>query len=245
MQTAGGDISKLVESFPHLKIVRCDGTDFLESYRAVGEAIAYIRRERKPAMVHAKVIRPYSHSLSDDERLYKTPDEREAEGRRDPVRKLASALVAGGIATEKALEALHAEIEREINEAARQALTAARPARDTAVLWVFSPDVDPASEAFTTAPVPEGKPDTMVAAINRTLKDELARDSRIVVFGEDVADCSREASLGEVQGKGGVFKVTHGLQRQFGSDRVFNSPWPRPTSSAARSAWRCAGSSPS
>ncbi len=224
VQTPGGSVSDLLRSFPDLLIVKADGTDFADSHRAMQEAIAYARDRRGPALVHASVVRPYSHSLSDDERLYKTPDEREAEGRRDPVRKMASALVAGGIATGKALEALHAEVEREINEAARQALTAARPARDTAALWVFSPDVDPASEAFSTAPVPEGKPDTMVAAINRTLKDELARNPRIVVFGEDVADCSREASLDEVQGKGGVFKVTHGLQRQFGSDRVFNSP---------------------
>jgi len=132
--------------------------------------------------------------------------------------------VTSGIATEKALDAMHSEVEREIDDAAKRALAAPRPARDTAALWVFSPEVDPASEAFETDPAPEGKPDTMVAAINRALKDELARDPRIVVFGEDVADCSREASLDEVQGKGGVFKVTHGLQRQFGSDRVFNSP---------------------
>jgi 2-oxoisovalerate dehydrogenase E1 component len=132
--------------------------------------------------------------------------------------------VTGGVITEKALDALHAEVEREVSEAAVRALAAAKPARDTAALWVFSPDVDPTSAAFATEPEPEGKPDTMVAAINRTLKDELARDPRIVVFGEDVADCSREASLDEVQGKGGVFKVTHGLQRQFGSTRVFNSP---------------------
>jgi 2-oxoisovalerate dehydrogenase E1 component len=188
------------------------------------EAVAYARARTGPALVHATVVRPYSHSLSDDERLYKTPDEREAEGRRDPLRKMARGLLAGAVATEKALDAIHAEVEREINEAARQALAARKPARDTAALWVFSPDVDPASEAFSTPPQPDGKPDTMVAAINRTLKDELARNPRIVVFGEDVADCSREASLGEVQGKGGVFKVTHGLQRQFGSDRVFNSP---------------------
>ena len=79
VQTAGGDVSRLVESFPNLKIWRCDGTDFVESYRTLGEAVEWVRRERKPAFVHAKVIRPYSHSLSDDERLYKTPDEREAE----------------------------------------------------------------------------------------------------------------------------------------------------------------------
>ena len=224
VQTPGGSVSDLLRSFPGLLIVKADGTDFADSNRAMQEAVAYARARRGPALVHASVVRPYSHSLSDDERLYKTPGEREAEGRRDPVRKLARALVAGGIATEKALEALHAEVEREINEAARQALSAAKPARDTAALWVFSPEVDPASEAFATSLAPEGKSDTMVAAINRTLKDELARDPRIVVFGEDVADCSREASLDEVQGKGGVFKVTHGLQRRFGSDRVFNSP---------------------
>ena len=224
VQTPGGSISDLLRSFPHLLIVKADGTDFVDSYRAMQEAVAYTRERRGPALVHASVVRPYSHSLSDDERLYKTPDEREAEGRRDPVRTMARALVAGGIATEKALDAIHTEVEREINEAAKQALAAPKPARDTAALWVFSPDVDPASDAFRTAAEPDGKPDTMVAAINRTLKDELARDPRIVVFGQDVADCSREASLDEVQGKGGVFKVTHGLQRQFGSDRVFNAP---------------------
>ncbi|MFO7695176.1 MAG: dehydrogenase E1 component subunit alpha/beta [Vicinamibacterales bacterium] len=224
VQTPGGSISDLLRSFPGLLIVTADGTDFADSHRAMEEAVAYARTRRGPALVHASVVRPYSHSLSDDERLYKTAEEREAEGRRDPVRKMAHALVAGGLATQKALEAVHAEVEREIDEAAREALAAPRPARDTAALWVFSPDVDPTSEAFRTEPQPDGKPDTMVAAINRTLKDELARDPRIVVFGQDVADCSREASLDEVQGKGGVFKVTHGLQRQFGSDRVFNSP---------------------
>jgi 2-oxoisovalerate dehydrogenase E1 component len=128
------------------------------------------------------------------------------------------------VATEKALESLHAEVDREIDEAAKRALAAPKPSRDTATLWVFSPDVDPASSAFSTDAQPVGKPDTMVSAINHTLKDEMAGNPRIIVFGEDVADCSRESNLEEVQGKGGVFKVTHGLQRLYGSDRVFNSP---------------------
>jgi len=223
-QTPGGSISDLLVSFPNLLIVRCDGTDFPASYAAMQEAVAYARARKGPALVHAKVVRPYSHSLSDDERLYKTPDEREAEARQDPLRKITQLLTTQGVATTKEIDAIQAEVEKEINEAATRALAAPRPARDTAALWVFSPDVDPVSSAFETEPSPSGKPDTMVAAINHTLKDEMAFNPRIVVFGQDVADCSREASLEEVQGKGGVFKVTHGLQRLYGRTRVFNSP---------------------
>jgi 2-oxoisovalerate dehydrogenase E1 component len=224
VQTPGGDVSRLVESFPNLKIWRCDGTDFLESYRTLGDAVSWVRRERKPAFVHAKVIRPYSHSLSDDERLYKTPDEREAESRRDPLTRMRQFLLAEELVTQTDLDAIAADVDREIAEATTAALAAPRPSAETADWYVFSPDVDPTASAFDTEPQSEGKPDTMVAAINRTLKDEMARNSRIVVFGEDVADASKEASLPHVPGKGGVFKVTHGLQRQFGSARVFNSP---------------------
>jgi 2-oxoisovalerate dehydrogenase E1 component len=224
VQTPGGNIATLVSSFPDLHVANVDGTDFPASHRVMGEAVAYARARRGPALVRATVIRPYSHSLSDDERLYKTTDEREAEGRRDPLKRLAALLLAERIMTEKELDALHAEVGREIDAAAALALTAPKPERDTAAFWVFSPDVDPSSDSFATPLEPTGKPDTMVAAINHTLKDEMARDPRIVVFGEDVADCSREASLQEVQGKGGVFKVTHGLQRLYGSTRVYNSP---------------------
>ncbi len=224
VQTAGGDVSKLVESFPHLEIVRCDGTDFLESYRALEKAIAYIRRERKPAFVHAKVIRPYSHSLSDDERLYKTPAEREAEAARDPLTKMRAFLLAESIVTDAELEAIAKDVDREILAATDAALAAAKPPVETADWYVYSPDVDPTSAAFETEPEAVGKPDTMVAAINRTLKSEMGRNPRIVAFGEDVADASREEVLGQVPGKGGVFKVTHGLQKAYGGERVFNSP---------------------
>jgi 2-oxoisovalerate dehydrogenase E1 component len=224
VQTAGGDLSKLVASFPDLLVQSIDGTNFEESYRALGDAVAYARARKGPALVHAKVVRPYSHSLSDDEKLYKTPDERAAEAKRDPIVRMAEFLKAQGIATEKDLEGVVRDVEKEVNEAADLATKAEKPAAETATLYVYSPDVDPTSDAFRTDAVPEGKPDTMVAAINRTLKDEMGRDPRIVVFGEDVADCSREAALETVSGKGGVFKVTHGLQRAYGSTRVFNSP---------------------
>jgi 2-oxoisovalerate dehydrogenase E1 component len=224
VQTAGGDLSTLVESFPNLSVRRCDGTDFLDSYRTLGEAVAWVRRERKPALVHAKVIRPYSHSLSDDERLYKTAEEREAEARRDPLTRMRSFLVGEGLLEQADLDALAADVDREIADATTAALAAAKPAPETAAWYVFSPDVDPTSAAFDTPAETTGKPDTMVAAINRTLKHEMATNPRVVVFGEDVADATRAEALPHVPGKGGVFKVTHGLQRQFGSDRVFNSP---------------------
>jgi len=224
VQTAGGDLSKLVAAFPGLFVQSIDGCDFLGSYRAVADAVGYARARKGPALIHAKVIRPYSHSLSDDEKLYKTTDERAAEAKRDPIIRLASFLVSEEIATEAELKAIVAEIEQEVNTAADQAIKSEKPARDSAMLYVYSPDVDPTSAEFATPLAAEGKPETMVAAINRTLKEEMARDPKIVVFGEDVADASREAALESVPGKGGVFKVTHGLQRAFGSARVFNSP---------------------
>src|SRR5262249_29571476 len=187
-------------------------------------AVDYARARKGPAFVHAKVIRPYSHSLSDDEKLYKTPAERADEAKRDPITKLAALLVGEEIATEAELKEIVREAEQDVAAAAEQALKAAKPGRDTAALFVYSPDVDPSSPAFRTDAAPEGKADTMVAAINRTLKDEMARDPRIVIFGEDVADCTREDALDKVPGKGGVFKVTHGLQRAYGGTRVFNSP---------------------
>src|SRR3954467_1432238 len=224
VQTAGGDISKLVSSFPGLFVQSIDGTDFLASYRAMKEAVAYARARKGPALVHAKVTRPYSHSLSDDEKLYKTADERAAEAKRDPIVRLAAFLKAEGIATDAQLDALGRDVDAEVNTAADEARKAEKPSPESATLYVYSPDVDPSSEAFDTPAAPAGKPDTMVAAINRTLKDEMARDSRIVVFGEDVADASKKDALPIVPGKGGVFKLTHGLQRLYGDDRVFNAP---------------------
>ena len=223
-QTPGGDVSRLVESFPNLKVLRCDGTDYVDSHRTMEEAVQWVRRERKPALVHATVTRPYSHSLSDDERLYKTPEEREAEAARDPLVKMRAHLLAHGLVTDAELRAIAAGVDKEIARATDDAIASPKPTPDTAGLWVYSPDVDPTSSAFETPEDPEGRPDTMVAAINRTMKDEMAANPRIIVFGEDVADASHAAVLAKVQGKGGVFKVTHGLQRTYGSDRVFNSP---------------------
>ena len=227
VQTPGGDISELVEAFPRpLHVLRVDGTDGVASFRAMSEAVAWARGRSGPALVHAHVTRPYSHSMSDDERHYKGAAEREAEAARDPLRRFAAFLVQAGHATGDDLDAVAADVDREVQDASDRAIAAPKPDASTAALYVYSPVVDPASAAFEAAPGPSasGTPDTMVSAINRTLKDEMRRDTRIVVFGEDVADASRAELLSEVTGKGGVFKATLGLQREYGHERVFNSP---------------------
>ncbi len=224
VQTAGGSISKLVSGFPGLHIAECDGTDPLESYAACKRAAEYCRARKGPALIHAHVTRPYSHSLSDDEKLYKTPEERDAEARRDPIPTFGLLLVREGIVDEKEIESMEAEVDREVLEATDRALASALPPSGSEVLWVYSPDVDPAGKQFEVAPNFTGEPKTMVETISTTLMDEMGRDERIVVFGEDVADCTREEYLKKVKGKGGVFKATAGLQRRFGYSRVFNSP---------------------
>ena len=224
VQTAGGSISRLVRSFPDLLVREVDGTDPLASLAELREAAAWCRARRGPALVHAHVIRPYSHSLSDDETLYRPPVEREQDARRDPLVTFPRLLIGEGLATEDELKAMRAAVDREVAEATDAALTAAHPSPESARRHVYSDEVDPTSDAFVTETRSSGDPKTMVDLLNACLHDEMARDRRIVVFGEDVADCSREENLDRVKGKGGVFKVTHNLQRKFGSARVFNAP---------------------
>ena len=226
VQTAGGSVSRLVKAFPGLLVEEVDGCDPVASYEVLLRASEYVRQRKGPALVHAHVIRPYSHSLSDDEVLYRPPKERDDDARRDGVQAFPKRLIADGVATEAEIEAIKRSVEEEIAVAADMALASPQPKAESALLYVYSPDVDPTSEQFDTEDDPQfsGDPTTMVDLLNTCLKDEMARDPRILVFGEDVADASREQHLAQVKGKGGVFKVTWGLQRQFGSDRVYNSP---------------------
>jgi 2-oxoisovalerate dehydrogenase E1 component len=224
IQTAGGSISGLVRSFPNLFVEEVDGCDPVASWAVLRRAGDWCRQRRGPALVHAHVIRPYSHSLSDDEAVYRSAGEREKDAQRDPLRTFPALLRASGVATDEELQAIRDAADREVEEAAEAALTAASPRPDSVLLHVYSPSVDPTSRAFDDAGTPEGPHKTMVDLLNACLRDEMARDPRLLVFGEDVADCSREQSLTEVKGKGGVFKVTHNLQRRFGAERVFNTP---------------------
>jgi 2-oxoisovalerate dehydrogenase E1 component len=223
-QTPGGSISKLLTGFPHLFITEVDGTDFIASYKAAGQAVAWCRGGNGPALIHAHVIRPYSHSLSDDERLYKTAAERAAEAERDPVSRFSEWLIENGILDRPQLQRLIANADKELQEATDRALAAPPPRSGSALEFLYSPRIDPTSNRFLREPQFSGEPRTMVDEINLTLSEEMRRDSNVIVFGEDVADCSREANLSEVKGKGGVFKATAGLQIQFGPKRCFNTP---------------------
>jgi 2-oxoisovalerate dehydrogenase E1 component len=226
VNTAGGSISKLVAGFPGLLIQEVDGCDPIASYDVLSRAVDYARARKGPALVHAKVIRPYSHSLSDDEVHYRTPEERTEDAARDPVTSFPAWLVEQGVASEAEIEQIKAAVEEEVNVATETALASPQPATSTIYDYVYSPDVDPTSEQFDTEDDPQfiGDPTTMVDLLNICMKDEMTRDPRILVFGQDVADVSRAQHLEAVKGKGGVFKVTWGLQKQFGSTRVYNSP---------------------
>jgi 2-oxoisovalerate dehydrogenase E1 component len=235
VQTAGGSISRLVSGFPNFHFAEVDGTDPVASFTAFDRAAQYCREGHGPAFIHAHVIRPYSHSLSDDERLYRPDSERERDAARDPVSRTQMFLLREGILDEKGINELEKKVDDELQIAVDKALEALPPDPETVTDFVYSPDIDPASAAFDSesdvqdSNSSDGKKaaaKTMADLINATLRDEMKRDERIVIFGEDVADCSREEYLKRklVKGKGGVFKLTFGLQCEFGNDRVFNSP---------------------
>ena len=233
VNTPGGNISKLVANFPNFFFAEVDGTEPIECYNILRQAVAYCRSGQGPAFVHGHVVRPYAHSFSDDERLYRSEAEREADALRDPLPKMQMRLLREGFLDEAGITRLEQAVDEEIRVATEVALRAAPPSTDTIPLHIYSEDLDPTSPSLLKEPQPVAedpasavREHTMADLMNACLHDEMCRDERVVVFGEDVADCSRDTSLegGLVKGKGGVFKLTAGLQSAFGSDRVFNSP---------------------
>lgn len=226
VQTAGDSITKATSGFEGLYQTEFDGCDPIKSYVEIKKAVDYCRQGHGPALVHAHVIRPYSHSMSDDETMYRPETERQAEAQRDPVFTFAQYLVDHGILSQQEVEQLRKDVEAEVRQAVDDALALPTPHPSTALDFVYSPDIDPTSDEFDTAPMWDeaGGEKTMVDLINDAMRTEMRRNSRIVVFGEDVADVTKDEFLGKVKGKGGVFKVTHRLQEEFGSVRVFNSP---------------------
>jgi len=223
-QTAGGNIANLLAGFPGLLRLEVDGTDFVESHRVMMQAVEHSRAGKGPSLVRASVIRPYSHSLSDTESVYKPKVERDLEAARDPLKTFPEYLIQEGVLSQRQIEDIIRDTDEEVQDLAQKVLRDAPPEAGSSYRFLYSDKVDPCSAAFESEPKFEGDPRTMVDSINRTLAEEMRRDERVIVFGEDVADVSREEYLNEVKGKGGVFKTTHGLQREFGSKRCFNTP---------------------
>lgn len=237
VNTPGGNISRLVANFPNFHFAEIDGTDAEASLRAFQAAAEYCRAGKGPAFIHGHCVRPYSHSLSDDDKLYRSAAERQADALRDPLTRMQMRLLRENILTAEQITDLEQSLDREAAEAAEKALEAPLPSIDSITKHVYSADLDPTKAAFATEQVAAAgsapgrsasakgsAPRTMADLINACLHDEMRRDPRIVIYGEDVADASREDALSEVKGKGGVFKLTAGLQTEFGSERVFNSP---------------------
>ncbi len=232
VNTPGGNISRLVANFPNFFFAEIDGNDPVASLRAFGQAAAHCRAGRGPALVHGHCVRLYSHSLSDDDKNYRSAAEREADALCDPIARMRTRLIAEGILTAAALDELERSLDREAAEAAERALESPLPALESITEHVYSEDLDPTRAAFATEQPEYAEEEagqkaaahTMADLINHCLRDEMRRDERIVIYGEDVADASRKEALSEVKGKGGVFKLTAGLQTEFGCERVFNSP---------------------
>jgi 2-oxoisovalerate dehydrogenase E1 component len=224
--TPGGNISRLIANFPNFHFAEVDGTDAIASYEAMVEAVAYCRAGKGPALVHGHVIRPYSHSLSDDERNYRGEEELQADALRDPIAKMQVWLIEKGILDAEGIAALEREVDTMVQDAADVALAAMPAQPDTILTHIYSEDLKPMDARFATEPHFTGDDHTMADLLNHTLHEEMARDERILVFGEDVADATRDQPLreGKLKGKGGVFKLTSGLQKEFGNDRCFNSP---------------------
>jgi 2-oxoisovalerate dehydrogenase E1 component len=233
VNTPGGNISKLVANFPNFFFAEIDGTDAEVCQRTIETAAAHCRAGLGPALVHGHCVRHYSHSLSDDDKLYRSAAERQADALRDPIAVMQIRLLREGILTEVQINELEHEQDQIASQAAERALEAPLPEIESITRHVYSEDLDPTGPAFdheeklpadATSKIKDSNPHTMADLINVCLHDEMRRDPRIVIYGEDVADASREEALNEVKGKGGVFKLTAGLQTAFGSERVFNSP---------------------
>jgi 2-oxoisovalerate dehydrogenase E1 component len=232
VNTPGGNISRLIANFPNFYFAEVDGTDAVASFAALRSAAAHCRAGLGPAFVHGHCVRLYSHSLSDDDKNYRSAAERESDALRDPITQLRTRLLHDGILSGPELDVIEQGLDEEAAAAAQRALEALLPAIESIPDFVYSPDLDPSKASFATEQVQSTEKAnghkapalrTMADLINVCLHDEMRRDPRIVVYGEDVADASREQALDEAKGKGGVFKLTAGLQIEFGSERVFNS----------------------
>ena len=213
-QSGGKDnsIAEMMAGFVNLHRKRIDGTNFSEAYKAVQEALNYINEGKGPALIEAEVVRLLSHSSSDDQKKYRDPKELEEDLKNCPIEKFAKELISSGNLSKEEFEKIKKEIEVEVEHAAEEASQGEDPKAQEATRHIF--DESGLKESFEyETNKPSGKPVVMVDAINHALHEEMERNNKIYIFGEDVADK-----------KGGVFTATKGLSTKFGFDRVFNSP---------------------
>jgi len=227
VQTPGGSISKALANFPSLKVFEVDGNCPIESYAVVKEAEAHLRGKKGPVLIHAHVTRPYSHSLSDDHMMYRTQEELAQEKEDDVFNSYPKILVEAGVLKDSDVKKIMDEMSSEVRQAMDKAINTPAPDPQDAFKHLFSEDVDLTGSEFDKAAVFSGKDDMpMAGAINRVLKSETEKNPLIRIFGEDVADFSQLEKLANpaLKGKGGVFKISSGVQRVALPGQVFNSP---------------------
>ena len=208
----GNSVSEMMGGYENLHRIKIDGTDFFESYNKVKEAVDYIRRGNGPALIEAEVVRLLSHSSSDDQKKYRAPEELQDDLKRCPIEKFKKLLINNKIITKDEFDEIKQGIIDEINDTADDALKAEDPDFESADRFVFDESGFKEKLEYEKKK-PSGNKIVMVDAINHALREEMERNDKIYVFGEDIADS-----------KGGVFTATKGLSKQFGEDRVFNSP---------------------
>lgn len=209
-QTAGGSAFKLAAGYEGLKRIQVDGTDFFSSYSAAKAAVEYLRTGAGPVCLVADLVRLLPHSSSDNHTKYRTPEELEAERREDPITQMEARLTESGLLDDERIETMRKEVTKEVDKAAVWAAAQADPDPSTALEHVcFEGDLGLAFESNE----PSGDPIVLVDAINHALHEEMERNDRVIVYGEDVAG-----------DKGGVFTATRDLTAKFGEDRCFNSP---------------------
>jgi 2-oxoisovalerate dehydrogenase E1 component len=218
---APAPISELVRGYRGLAITKLDGTDYFACRTQGAKAIARIRAGEGPGLVHATVTRPYSHSSQDTQSKYRLPEELAEEAGHDPILRFERELVAGGVLTEEEAKEVRDQAQRMVAEIAAEVLSAPRPDPSTVTEHVIA--VPPVPEPAAVDGGGGGEPVGMGDAIRMVLHEQMERDERIRVFGEDVADAAEDV-IDQVEGKGGVFGTTHGLQRRFGIARCYNTP---------------------
>jgi len=211
-QVAGGSVYKFTAGYEGLNRFHVDGTNFLASYEVMLEAVANARQGKGPSLIEAETVRLFPHSSSDSQKKYRTHDELETDKQKDPIPNFEVLLLENGLAEEEDFERLKKEIKAEVDRAAEDADQYDHPQPETLYHFLYAPEKDPAEQNAENPPV-EGEKVVMVDAINHALKEEMAYNDKMYVFGQDVAD-----------GKGGVFTATTGISSQFGRERCFNAP---------------------